>query len=208
MRLRVICGICALAIALLTQVSATARELDGSELASAPATPHVSVSPSQFSSNDNGGPDSAVLTVSMEEPSQIKLSIVSLMGERVTDLHGYIRRPAGPYRHTLTGTIRDASGKLKPLPEGTYYAEATVRRQDWGEISARAAFQVNDTLRAVLVTSDNPDTHFSPNGDGWKDGVTARFDLSRPARVTMGSEDPVGQYPGFPNPTAAPARRP
>ncbi len=192
MRLRVICGICALAIALLAQVSATARDLDDSELGSAPATPHVSVSPSQFSSNDNGGPDSAVLTVSLEEPSQIKLSIVSLTGERVTDLHGYIRRPAGPYRRTLTGTVRDASGELKPLPEGTYYAEATVRHQEWGEISARAAFQVNDTIRAVLVTSDNPDTRFSPNDDGWKDGVAARFDLSRPAMVTMWVQGPSG----------------
>ncbi len=192
-RLRVIWAICALAIALLALDSATARDLGEPEYFSAPAIPHIGVSPSQFSSNDKGDRDSAVLTVTLEEPSQIKLSIVSAADAHITDLHGYIRRPAGPYRHTLTGMIRDARGELKPLPEGTYYAEATVRDPAWGETPARVAFQVNNTLRTVSVTSDNPDTRFSPNGDGWKDGVTARFDLSRPATVTMRVRGPGGQ---------------
>ncbi len=193
MTLRPIWGIVALAIALLTQGPAAARDVEEAESVSALAVPHIGVSPNQFSSNDNGERGSTTLTVTLEKPSQIKLDLLNARGEHVTELHGYIPHPGGPYRYSLTDTIRDSHGDLKPLPEGTYYAVATVRHQKWAESSYRVAFQVNNTLHAVLVTSDNPDTRFSPNGDGWKDGVTAQFDLSRPATVIMRVRGPSGE---------------
>ena len=195
MSLRGVWAVSALAIALLTQGWAAAIELPESEagFSSASMVSNISVSPQQFSSDGDGDRDSATLRVTLQEPSQIKLDIVSAMGERVTELHGYIRRPAGPYQYKLTGQIRDVRGEVKPLSEGAYNVQVTVRDKDGVEIPIQAQFQVNNTLGDVLVTSDKPDTHFSPNGDDWKDGVTAYFKLRRPARVAMSIVGENGQ---------------
>ncbi len=153
-------AVSALAVALLTQGWAAAIELRESEagFSSASMVSNISVSTQQFSSDGDGYRDSATLSVTLQEPSQIKLDIVSAMGERVTELHGYIRRPAGPYQYKLTGQIRDARGELQAPARGRVQRAGDGEGQDGVEIPIQAQFQVNNTLVDVLVTSDKPDT--------------------------------------------------
>ncbi len=155
----------------------------------APTPPKVSVSPIQFSPNGDGDRDTTRITVTLYESGTQILRVLDSDLGFVGKIYSYSRPSAGTYGHTFNGYVQNTSGEHELLPEGTYYAEAEIRNTT-GESKGRARFYVNNTLKNVSVRStplsyNGYNSIFSPNGDGRKDGLVARYYVARPAKVTM-----------------------
>ncbi|MDP9381656.1 MAG: hypothetical protein M3Q29_16205 [Chloroflexota bacterium] len=153
----------------------------------AAAAPKVRVTPVQFSPNRDHDRDHTTVTVTLARAAQLQVRVTGLGGR----LKGYIKRygntqAAGTYKYRLDGSLVAPNGRRVRLREGSYYAEVVTRDRRGNTAKARSRFRVNNTIRRVSVTSSaRYPTLFSPNGDGRKDGMVARFTLSRPADVAM-----------------------
>ncbi len=155
----------------------------------APTPPKVSVSPIQFSPNGDGDRDTTRITVTLYESGDQVLRVLDSNLDFVGKIISYSNRSAGTYGHTFDGKVQTSSGEYILLPEGTYYAEAEISNST-GSSKGQAKFYVNNTLKNVSVRStplsyNGYNSIFSPNGDGRKDGLVARYDVARPAKVTM-----------------------
>ncbi len=179
------CGVLAVCILVLSLFPTFPR-------AQAVTAPKISVSPLQISPNGDGDRESATIAVTLTESAALQIRVLDPAG----NVQGYIqyfgaKRAAATYRYAFNGSIVAPDGRRITLGEGAYNIQARTRDDNGAIAAASARIWINNTLKNVSVTSPGPfynnayPTLFSPNGDGVKDAMVARFSLLRPADVTM-----------------------
>lgn len=137
----------------------------------------VSISTSYFSPNGDGRQD--VVEFEPDVPNAVGITNWELLVRRVDG--EVVRRYGDTQVAPRTIVFDGVSESRSVIPEGTYYAELSVRYSNGNAPSARSPeFTVDLTPPVVAVQSDR--NLFSPNGDDRLDTVTFFQETSREER--------------------------
>jgi hypothetical protein len=136
------------------------------------AIEEVSASPEGITPNGDGQGDTASLTFSLTTPANVTVEVADATGVVVATLLDRVWTRAG--QHTL---MVDGAG----LADGSYSIAVKAHTVTSSEVVQSVSLTVSRTLGLVSVTPDV----FSPNGDGRRDRLEIRFDVTVPTVATV-----------------------
>jgi hypothetical protein len=135
--------------------------------------------------------DTARISFRLRKPSTVTLDVLDAGNDVVRTIVSGDERPVGRVFYRWDG--RDEEGRV--VPEGRY--RPRVRLAEHGRtIVLPNPMQVDVTRPDIRLVSVQPRT-FSPNGDGRRDRITARYEMSEraePALYVDGLRRVVGLY--------------
>jgi FlgD Ig-like domain len=123
--------------------------------------------------------DAAVISLVLRRPETVTLDILDSHGTSIRNI--VRRRPEAKGRVSYTWDGLDNGDRI--VPDGTYRPRIFLKRHG-RTIVLPNRIRVDTTAPTIRVVSVVPRV-FSPDGDGRRDRVTARFEIDEPARAMM-----------------------